>query len=379
MHSEHSQDIEMMALAIRLAEQGLYTTDPNPRVGAVIVHSGAILGQGWHQFAGEPHAEVHALAQAGVRAQGATAYVTLEPCAHYGKTPPCADALIKAGVSRVVYASRDPNPLVSGKGADKLRAAGIQVEQGLLDAQARVLNPGFFSRFERQRPFIRLKVAISVDGRTAMASGESQWITGAAARADVQRLRARSSAIVTGAGTLREDDPLLTVRPESFSADPSLLARIAKKAQPDCYVVAGALPVPVDARVWQVSRRNWLVLPEGNNQGFPRDFPGETLLLPGSNRRVSLPDLVAHWQQVGCNEVLVEAGAGLAGAFLQSGLVDELWVYMAPVLLGSSARPLADWSIGSMADKQMLKLKDMRMIGDDIRLIYRPCGNKGSE
>ncbi len=369
------QDRAFMALALKLAHKGLYTTDPNPRVGAVIVqpgvdeHSGKVVGQGWHEIAGEPHAEVHALKEAGGAARGSTAYVTLEPCAHYGKTPPCAEALIQAGVARVVFASRDPNPLVAGKGADLLRAAGIEVSTGVLDAEARQLNPGFFSRFERGRPFIRLKTAISVDGRTAMASGESQWITGPAARADVQKLRARSSAIVTGSGTVVHDDPLLTVRPDTFCNDPRQRDLLTRKGHPACYVVEGSACVPEAAQVWRVVRKNvWVtrrtVAPgEGIEVcALPADAAG----------RVLIPALVDQLHQDGCNEVLVECGAGLAGAFLQAGCVDELWVYMAPILMGSAARPLANWPMERMDEKQMLKLQDMRVIGDDLRFIYTP-------
>ncbi|PIE43982.1 MAG: riboflavin biosynthesis protein RibD [Gammaproteobacteria bacterium] len=413
-------DTEYMARAIQLAQQGLFTTDPNPRVGCVLVKQNSIIGEGWHQIAGEPHAEVHALHSAGVEARGCTAYVTLEPCSHFGKTPPCANALIDAGVSRVVFATVDPNPLVAGKGAERLVNAGIQIDSGVLSEQAKALNPGFFSRFERGRPYIRIKMAMSVDGRTAMQSGESQWITGPPARADVQKLRARSSAIVTGSGTVKYDDPKMTVRARllRLSSNPEIDARqhelLQQKAQPDRYIIAATGQILASSQIFRQPGKSCLVIPDcidsrsayahlidtcshststHSSQGpaLAGVRPAEFELLPlpvakvaesessvsGDRLRVDLDAFVHELDKRGCNEILVEAGAGLAGEFVQAGLVDELWLYMAPVLMGSEARPLLQLPVNSMADRWPLELKDMRMMGDDIRFIYVP-GTKGT-
>jgi len=387
--SKLRSDTEYMARAIQLAKQGLFTTDPNPRVGCVLVKQGKIIGEGWHQISGEPHAEVHALRLAGDEAKGCTAYVTLEPCAHFGKTPPCAEALVDAGVDRVVFASVDPNPLVAGKGAKLLEKAGIQVESGLLSEQATALNPGFFSRFKQNRPYIRIKLAMSVDGRTAMQSGESQWITGPKARADVQKLRARSSAIVTGAGTVKYDDPQMTVRPGSIllstSPETAVLQRslLKRKPQPDRYILSTSGQIPLSSQIFHQSGKNCLVVPDcidvsalsqPDLSGLDRsEF--ELLPLPsdkGGGNGVDLTAFIHELSRRGCNEILVEAGANLAGEFIQANLVDELWIYMAPILLGSEARPLLELPIHSMADKRQLALQDLRVIGGDIRFIYVP-------
>lgn len=366
-----ADDHRHMSRALQLAEQGLYTTDPNPRVGCVLVRDGMIVGEGAHLKAGEPHAEVHALRAAGEQSKGATAYVTLEPCSHHGRTPPCADALVKAGVGRVVAAMQDPNPLVAGQGLARIAAAGIMTDSGLLEAQARQLNPGFISRMERGRPFVRLKLASSLDGRTAMQSGESQWITGAAARADVQRLRARSSAVVTGVETILKDDAALTVRAGELGLSPELAEQAAAR-QPLRVVLDSQLRLPAGAKLLGLPGEVLIVTAMGPTH--PRataltEKGGRILSLPGAGGRVDLNALMtllaAEYQ---CNELLLECGATLAGAALQAGLVDELVLYMATTLLGSSARPLLELPLERMAQQQRLKLIDIRMLGEDLRL-----------
>lgn len=365
-----ADDHRFMARALQLAARGLYTTDPNPRVGCVLVRDGDIVGEAWHQRAGEPHAEPLALRQAGASAQGATAYVTLEPCSHFGRTPPCADALIAAGVSRVVVAMQDPNPLVAGQGLERLQQAGIAVECGVLEAQATALNPGFIQRMRVGRPFVRLKLAMSLDGRTAMRSGESQWITGSAARADVQRLRARSSAIITGIDSVCLDDPQLTVR------DPDLLSE-GTALQPLRVVLDSHLRLSPSARVLQVPGKVLLVT---SDQVAPAQVAAlasdnvDRLALPLDDQgRIPLAPVLQHLaQSCQSNEVLVETGATLAGSFMAQGLVDELVVYMAPTLLGSDARPLLQMPLTQMAQQQRLQLTDVRHFGDDLRLTYKP-------
>lgn len=358
-----SDDYQYMARALQLAERGLYTTDPNPRVGCVLVRDGAIVGEGWHERAGEPHAEVHALREAGERARGATAYVTLEPCCHQGRTPPCSQALIVAGVARVVVAMQDPNPRVAGGGLAQLRAAGVATESGLLGAAAEALNPGFVSRMRRNRPYVRCKLAMSLDGRTAMASGESKWITGAAARADVQRLRARSSAILTGAGTVLADDPALTVR---IDGQPAQLCR-----QPLRVVLDTHLSMPATARLLKEPGAT-LVL-TASAAGGPRatleQAGAEVRLLPASDGGVSLAAVMDELAAREINEVLLETGAVLAGGMLRDGLIDELIVYMAPVLLGDAARGLFHLpGLDRIGDRIGLEIADVRRVGDDWRI-----------
>jgi diaminohydroxyphosphoribosylaminopyrimidine deaminase/5-amino-6-(5-phosphoribosylamino)uracil reductase len=364
-------DHRYMAHALQLAEQGLYTTDPNPRVGCVLVRDGVVVGEGAHLKAGEPHAEVHALRMAGEQAVGATAYVTLEPCSHHGRTPPCADALVKAGVARVVAAMQDPNPLVAGQGLARIAAAGITTASGLLEAEARRLNLGFISRMERGRPFVRLKLAASLDGRTAMRSGESQWITGAAARADVQRLRARSSAVVTGVETVLHDNASLTVRAPELGLSPELAEQAASR-QPLRVVLDSQLRLPAGAKL--LSLPGEILIATALSQDHPRaaaliQSGARILSLPGTEGRVDLGALlVLLAEEYQCNELLLECGATLAGAALQAGLVDELVLYMATTLLGSSARPLLELPLERMAQQQRLKLTDSRMLGEDLRL-----------
>jgi len=377
MASDHA----LMARAIRLAERGRYTTEPNPRVGCVLVRAGEVVGEGWHQRAGGPHAERLALDQAGERARGADAYVTLEPCCHHGRTTPCTDALIAAGVARVVIAMIDPNPCVSGRGVAQLRAAGIGVDEGLLETRAAALNPGFIKRMREGRPFCRVKLAASLDGRTAMASGESRWITSDAARADVQRLRARSSAIVTGSGTLLADDPSLNVRlpAETLGLGPGEAVR-----QPLRVVVDSRLRTPPRARMLALAgevliacvradplRRAALeaagaevmaLSPATAAAGQGQDAPG----------RVDLVALFAELARREVNEVLVEAGPTLAGAALQAGLVDELVLYLAPHLMGDFARGLLRLpGLAEMRQRIPLELTDLRHLGPDLRLTLR--------
>ena len=376
-------DYQHMSRALQLARHGLYTTDPNPRVGCVLVRDGAVVGEGFHARAGEPHAERHALAAAGDRAQGATAYVTLEPCSHTGRTGPCADALVEAGVARVVVAMEDPNPQVAGQGLQRLADAGIAVASGLLETQARDLNPGFIARMTRQRPYIRIKIAASVDGRTAMASGESQWITGPAAREDVQRLRARSSAVITGVGTVLADRPSYTVRPGQWALadyhgnqDDCSQARRDWVRQPLRIILDRALRTPPDVPVVSAPGHCLLVAGEQHpgRQNALESAGAEVMHLPASGSGIDLQQLLIELNRRECNEVLVECGATLAGAFVREGLFDEILVYMAPALLGSSARPLLGLpQLASMSEKVALKWQDVRQIGDDLRLTLTPA------
>ncbi|HOZ25017.1 MAG TPA: bifunctional diaminohydroxyphosphoribosylaminopyrimidine deaminase/5-amino-6-(5-phosphoribosylamino)uracil reductase RibD [Thermomonas sp.] len=356
-------DHRMMARALRLAERAVFTTRPNPMVGCVLVHGDEVVGEGWHQRKGGPHAEVFALQAAGDRAKGATAYVTLEPCAHHGSTGPCADALIAAGVTRVVAAMRDPFPQVDGAGFDKLRAAGIAVESGLMEAQSRELNRGFLSRIERGRPWLRVKLASSLDGRSAMASGDSKWISGEASRNDVQRWRARSGALLTGAGTVLADDPQLTVRLDEGS---EFVPPLRVVLDPGLATVARGRVREGDAPTL------YLHAPEAKP---PRGLQADHVAVPVRNGRFDLDAVVRLLATRGINEVQVEAGATLAGAFLAAGLVDELLLYIAPVLLGERARPLFDGlHIDAMAERLRLRTVDSRSIGSDLRLLLRPEG-----
>ena len=358
-----------MARALRLAEQGLYSAHPNPRVGCVIVAQQQVVGEGWHVRAGEPHAEVHALQQAGARAQGATAYVTLEPCSHHGLTPPCAEALVRAGVGRVVVALQDPNPQVAGRGIAHLRAQGITVDvlEGELNAAARTLNCGFVKRMEQALPFVRLKLAMSLDGRTAMASGESQWITGPAARADVQVLRARSSAIITGADTVMTDHARLTVRADVLPLDDEQHALALSRA-PVRIMIDGRLRVTTDMAFFQAGPV-WLVTyqtPPANTEQI------EYIQVPERHGHVDLHAVLIELARRGINELMVEAGPQLAGAFMQAQLVDELYIYMAAMLLGSKAQPLVQLPIDLMADAVQLDIVEMRALAKDWRIIARP-------
>jgi diaminohydroxyphosphoribosylaminopyrimidine deaminase / 5-amino-6-(5-phosphoribosylamino)uracil reductase len=353
-----SQDIEWMTRALRLAARGLYTTTPNPRVGCVIVSNGQVVGEGAHLKAGEPHAEVHALRAAGEQARGATAYVTLEPCSHFGRTPPCADALVNAGISRVVVAMQDPNPLVAGNGIARLQAQGITVTVGVCEAQARALNPGFIQRMTQQRPYVRLKVAASLDGRTALANGDSQWITSVAARKDVHHWRAQSCAIVTGIASILKDDSSLTVR------------EVKTPRQPLRVIVDSQLRIPIDAKVLQDG--NALVAyAQGDAAKLEvlQVMGVRTLQAPNAQGQVDLATLMQALTALPCNEVLIEAGATLNGAFLQSGCVDELLLYYAPKLMGHAARGMfALPELTHMSAVRDLNILDVRQFGLDLRI-----------
>lgn len=358
-----ARDSEWMAQALRLAEQGLYSTSPNPRVGCVLVRDGKIVGGGWHRCAGEDHAEIHALREAGEAARGATAYVTLEPCSHHGKTPPCADALVAAGVARVVVAVQDPNPQVAGAGIDNLRAAGIAVESGLMEAPARELNTGFFARMTRGTPWLRSKIAMSLDGRTALGNGVSQWITGDAARRDVQHWRARSCAVLTGINTVLADDAQLNVR------------EITTVRQPLRVVLDSRLRIPLDARILYGSAGGTLIYAAQRDErkiAMLQDLGATVVVLPESNGRVDLAAMLRDLAQRGCNEVLVEAGSTLNGALLRAGLVDELLLYVAPQLLGDVARSMAKLGELTSLDQRInLEWQDVRQVGNDLRITVK--------
>lgn len=355
-----------MARALRLAARGRYTTAPNPRVGCVLVRGGEVVGEGWHERAGGPHAEIVALAAAGAAARGATAYVSLEPCCHHGRTGPCTEALIEAGVDRVVYGADDPNPRVAGEGAARLRAAGIDVAGGLLAAQSERLNAGFVMRMRHGRPRVTLKTASSLDGATAMASGESRWITGAAARRDVQRLRAASGAILTGIGTVLADDPRLTVRGEEFGVEPG---------QPLRVVLDSRLRTPNDAKI--LGGAGALLL-HGPAATRPDGLPGaaECVAVPAGPAGLDLGAALALLAQREVNDVLLEAGPELCGAFLAAGLVDELVIYLAPHIMGSETRRqfvTPGWS--RLAERGELDVIDVRQLGPDLRITARPLAH----
>lgn len=356
-----SEDHFHMARALRLAEQGLFTTTPNPRVGCVIVHAGRVVGEGWHVRAGEAHAEVHALRAAGERAKGATAYVTLEPCSHHGRTPPCANALIDAGVIRVVAAMRDPNPQVAGRGLELLTLAGIKVQAGLLESEARELNIGFISRMTRGRPWLRLKTASSLDGKTALLNGESKWITGPAARADVQRWRARACVILTGSGTLLADDPQMNVRD------------IETPRQPLKVIVDSRLATPPNARILHGGAFIACAEADPAKRAALEAAGAQILELPGADGRVDLAALLLEFGRQGINEVHVEAGATLNGALLAAGWVDEWVSYLAPVAMGHAARGLFDMpALSEMVGRRQFEMCDVRILGGDLRLRLRP-------
>ncbi len=350
-----------MARALELAHRGLYTTTPNPRVGCVIAHGEAVAGEGWHERAGADHAEIVALKAAGARARGATAYVSLEPCSHHGRTGPCVDALIGAGVARVVAAMQDPNPEVAGRGFARLKEKNIEVAPGLLENEARELNIGFISRMTRGRPWVRMKIAASLDGRTALINGRSRWITGEAARRDGHHWRARACAVLTGAGTVRDDDPQLTVRD------------VATTRQPLRVVVDSKLETPPAAKILQgggalvaAARGDARKIAALQAQG------AEVIVMPNSAGKVELGDLLRELARRGINEVHVEAGHKLNGSLLAEGLVDELVLYLAPSLIGEAARGMFDLpELTDLAGRRELKIRDLRQVGPDIRVIAR--------
>ena len=346
-----------MARALELAALGLYTTDPNPRVGCVVANADGVLGEGWHARAGEPHAEVLALRIAGARARGASVYVTLEPCSHTGRTPPCADAVIAAGVARVVCCTRDPNPKVAGAGIERLLQAGIAVEVGLFADEARRLNAGFFSRFERGRPYVRLKLAMSLDGRTAPATGSPVWISGEASRADVQTWRARSSAVLTGAGTVRTDDPRLNVR---LNYGPWV-------RQPLRVVLDTMLTSPRGAKIFDNGEALVFAAPEAPLGSF-KDLRVERI--PRAGGGLDLDAVMQNLTAREVSELLLECGSTLAGAFIAKQLVDELVLYIAPKLLGCDAAPLMRIQPGIPA-LPAFEFCDMQPMGEDVRLILK--------
>ncbi|WP_404416814.1 bifunctional diaminohydroxyphosphoribosylaminopyrimidine deaminase/5-amino-6-(5-phosphoribosylamino)uracil reductase RibD [Marinospirillum sp.] len=358
-----------MAQAIQLARKGWYTTRPNPRVGCVLVHDGQVVGQGSHLKAGEPHAEVHALREAGELARGADAYVTLEPCSHQGRTPPCADALVEAGVKRVFVGMQDPNPLVAGRGLARLETAGIQVSSGLLEDQARALNPGFIKRMQTGRPWVVAKQAASLDGRTAMASGESQWITGPEARADVQKLRAASCAIITGVDSLLADNSRLTVREPGFT-------QLYGFSQPLRVILDSQLRTPPEAEIFQQSGSTLVITQQASiknrveQRGALQQVGAEVLAVPtaATATGLDLSAVLLLLAERNCNQVMIEAGARLTGAFMQQQLLDELWLYLAPKFLGSAARGLLDLpGLESLAQAPQMQVTDVRAVGQDWR------------
>lgn len=353
-----------MERALALAERGLCTTDPNPRVGCVLVRDGQVVGEGWHERAGQPHAEIIALRAAGAAARGATAFLNLEPCAHQGRTPPCADALIEAGITRVVAAMVDPNPLVSGKGFARLEQAGIATASGLLHDEAAQLNRGFFKRHRDGRPWFTVKFAASLDGRTALANGESRWITGEAAREEVQHLRARSSAVLSGIGTVLADDPRLDIRLEG------------EWRQPSRVILDPALRCPADGRLFDAGGGPVFIIAARDDGARVRALSaaGATVVrLPSRDGRTDLEALAGWMAEQHFNEVLVEAGATLNGALLEAGLIDDLVIYLAPVLLGSSARALfALPPLQHMSARRTLDIQEVRPVGVDWRITAVP-------
>jgi len=353
-------DRRYMSRALELAERGLYTTTPNPRVGCVIVRGGEIVAEGWHERAGEPHAEAIALAAAGERARGATAYVTLEPCSHQGRTPPCSEALVGAGIARVVAAMEDPNPLVAGNGLRRLRAVGIESACGLMETEARELNIGFAARMTRGRPWVRMKIAASLDGGTALANGRSQWITGTEARRDGHRWRARACAVLTGIGTVRDDDPRLTVREVETSRQP---ARV---------VVDSRLETPGSARILAPGTVIAAARHDAVRGAALSAKGAEIVVIPNASGKVDLAALMRELARRQMNEIHVEAGHKLNGSLLRENLVDELVVYLAPSILGDSARGMFHLpELEALPARYQLEVKDVCIVGADVRIVSR--------
>jgi len=365
-----ADDHRFMARALELARRGLYSTHPNPRVGCVIVKQGRIVGEGYHIRAGGPHAEIHALNAAGEQARGATVYVSLEPCSHHGKTPPCADALVAAEVARVVVAMRDPNPLVAGQGMQRLEAAGIKTDSGLMQAEAERINPGFIKRMTEGLPWVRVKLAMSLDGRTAMASGESQWITGEAARSDVQWLRARSEAVLTGIGTVLADDPSLNVR-----LDAAEMAMQGEVIQPLRVVLDSELRMPPTARMLGLDGETLIITQKVDEEKIAQlEAAGAELKSVTSDN--GHPDLIEVLKELArreINEVHVEAGSQLCGALLAQGLADELVLYMAGHIMGDAGKGLFHLpAIRDMAGRMKVRIADIRAVGEDWRITAFP-------
>ena len=359
----------MMLRAIKLAKNGQFTTTPNPNVGCVIARDDEIVGEGYHYRAGEPHAEVFALRAAGDNAKGATAYVTLEPCSHYGRTPPCAEALVKAGVKRVVCAMVDPNPKVAGRGIAMLEQAGIEVQTGLLEQDAEALNPGFIKVMKSGLPYVQLKLAASLDGRTALANGESKWITGPAARADVQRYRAKAGAILSTSATVLADDPSLNVRWQELGDEVQQGYPETELRQPVRVVIDSKNRVTLQHRLVSLPGKTILARKQADTLAWPQDV--EQLVMP-EGEGIDLHALMVELAKHNINHIWVEAGAGLAGGLLQAGLVDELILYQAPKLMGSDSRGLMDLNgLVSMTQVPELSISDVRMVGGDIRITCR--------
>jgi diaminohydroxyphosphoribosylaminopyrimidine deaminase/5-amino-6-(5-phosphoribosylamino)uracil reductase len=369
MNNFSIEDHQYMQRAIALAKQGHFTTSPNPRVGCVLVLDGEIVGEGFHKKAGQGHAEVHALKQAGNKAKGATAYVTLEPCSHYGLTPPCAEALIKAEVAHVVAAMVDPNPKVSGRGLELLNAAGITTQFGLLEQDARDLNPGFIHLMTTKQPYVRVKLAASLDGKTAMASGESQWITSSEARTDVQRLRAQSCAIVCGADSVIFDDAKMTVRWHDLGELKNSYAE-ADVRQPVRIIIDGKNRLTPDLAIFQSESKILLIRHTIENDLTWPHFVEQVPMVKAKNSdHIDLRALLAYLAKQGLNDILIESGAQLAGAFISENLVDELVLYQAPKLMGADGKSLVNMpNVKQLSAAKNLDVTDIRMIGKDIRL-----------
>jgi len=349
-------DHAMMRRALELAAKGLYTTTPNPRVGCVLAKEETIVGEGWHEKAGAPHAEVIALERAGTRADGATAYVNLEPCGHHGRTPPCADALISKKIARVVAAMRDPNPAARG-GGERLAAAGIRFEHGLMEDEANELNIGFVSRVTRGRPWVRLKLAATLDGRTALADGRSQWITGPEARRDGHRWRARACAVLTGIGTVKADNPRLTVR------------EVETPRQPLRVVVDSRLEIAAEARILEGG--NVLVFAAVKGKSLKG---AENIVLPNPQGKVDLPKMLEELARRGVNELHVEAGFRLNGSLTREGCVDEFLLYLNPSFLGDTAQGMLDLPpLASLDDRINLRIASLERLGEDLRILARPA------
>lgn len=362
-------DHQYMQRAIELAKRGHYTTSPNPRVGCVLVKNGEIVGEGFHKKAGQGHAEVHALAQAGEKAKGATAYVTLEPCSHYGLTPPCAEALIKAQVAHVIAAMVDPNPKVSGRGLRLLEAAGISSQSGLLEQDARALNPGFIELMTHKKPYVRCKLAASLDGKTAMASGESQWITGAEARADVQRLRAQSCGVICGADSVIADKARMNVRWQSLGSVQCIYPE-AEVRQPLRIIIDGKNRLSPELPIFQEPGRILIIRHTIENIHSWPHFVEQVVISKAENSDyIDLKSLLSYLAKIGLNDVLIESGAQLAGAFISQNLVNELVLFQAPKLMGNDGKDLVNMpEIVKLAQAKNLEITDIRMVGKDIRL-----------
>jgi len=373
-----AENVRYMQQAIDLAKKGLYSTKPNPAVGCVLVKNDQVVGQGWHKKAGQPHAERVALAEAGECAYGCSAYVTLEPCSHFGKTPPCADGLIEAGVTQVFVAMQDPNPLVAGEGIRKLLKAGVDVRVGLLESEAKKINLGFIKKMENQLPFVRLKMASSLDGRTAMQNGESHWITGEESRLEVHKMRAQCGALITGIGTVLADDPSMTVRLTDEQLAEMNLTQ--ENCHPIRVVLDPNLSMPLDAKMLSLPGRTILMTSRETADRTPEVVEEmhtagiEMVAVSAEDDRLDIESILSYLaQEEQVNDVMVESGAIVAGAFVQSGMVDEIHCFIAPTLMGDAAKPMfALPGIDSMDQKMNLQIKSMTSFGDDIRLILTP-------